>query len=45
MSETTPAVRNLPSYDQVVAGDLDLKNQQNEVNILLNQEPPKPWLN
>ncbi len=44
MSETTPAVRNLPSYDQLVAGDLDLKNQQNEVNILLNQEPPKPWL-
>ena len=44
MSETTPAVRNLPSYDQLVAGDLDLKNQQNEVNILLNQEPPKSWL-
>ena len=44
MSENKPAVRNLPSYDQLVAGDLDLKNQQNEVNILLNQEPPKPWL-
>ena len=44
MSETTPAVRQLPSYDQLVAGDLDLKNQQNEVNILLNHEPPKPWL-
>ena len=31
MSENKPAVRNLPSYDQLVAGDLDLKNQQNEV--------------
>lgn len=44
MSENTPAVRNLPTYDELVAGDLDLKNQQNDVNILLNQEPPKLWL-
>ena len=44
MSGNVPAVRQLPTYDELVSGDLDLKNQQNDVNILLNQEPPKPWL-
>ena len=44
MSANSPAVRQLPSYDQLVAGDIETKNQQNEINILLNQEPPKAWL-
>jgi hypothetical protein len=44
MSENTPAVRQLPTYEELVAGDLSLKNQQNELNILLNQEPPGAWL-
>ena len=44
MSANSPLVRQLPSYDQLVAGDIETKNQQNEINILLNQEPPKAWL-
>lgn len=43
MSNNTPAVRNLPTYEELVAGDIELKNQQNDVNILLNNEPPKTW--
>jgi len=43
MSDNVPAVRHLPTYDELVSGDLDLKNQQNDVNILLNNEPPKTW--
>lgn len=44
MSETTPAVRQLPTYEDLVSGDIDLKNQQNDLNILLNREPVKDWL-
>ena len=43
MSDNKPAVRNLPTYEELVAGDIELKNQQNDVNILLNNEPPKTW--
>ena len=34
----------VPSYNQLVSGDLDLKGQQNDLNKLLNCEPPKAWL-
>jgi len=44
MSENTPAVRQLPTYEDLVSGDIDLKNQQNDLNILLNREPVKDWL-
>ena len=44
MSETTPAVRQLPTYDELVSGDIDKKNSQTGINILLNQDPPKEWL-
>jgi len=44
MSDNKPAVRQLPTYEELVAGDITLKNQQTEVNILLNQEPPRLWL-
>ena len=44
MSETTPAVRQLPTYNELVSGDIDKKNDQTGINILLNQDPPKEWL-
>lgn len=44
MSETTPAVRELPTYNELVSGDIDKKNSQTGINILLNQDPPKEWL-
>lgn len=44
MSETTPAVRQLPTYDDLVSGDIEKKNTQTGINILLNQEPPSGWL-
>ena len=44
MSETTPAVRQLPTYDELVSGDIDKKNSQTGVNILLNMDPPSGWL-
>lgn len=44
MSETTPAVRQLPTYNELVSGDIDKKNSQTGINILLNQDPPKEWL-
>lgn len=34
----------VPSYNQLVAGDLELKGAQNDLNKLLNCEPPKQWL-
>jgi hypothetical protein len=34
----------VPSYNQLVSGDLDMKGQQNDLNKLLNCEPPKQWL-
>ena len=44
MSETTLAVRQLPTYNELVSGDIDKKNSQTGINILLNQDPPKEWL-
>ena len=44
MSENTPAVRQLPTYDELVSGDIELKNNQVGANLLLNREPPKEWL-
>lgn len=44
MSETTPAVRQLPTYDDLVSGDIDKKNSQTGVNMLLNMDPPSGWL-
>jgi len=34
----------VPSYNQLVSGDLDAKGQQNELNKLLNCSPPDIWL-
>ena len=39
-----PAKRNVPSIQELISGDIDRKNQQNDLNILLNEEPPKTWL-
>ncbi len=44
MENQTPAVIKLPTIQDLVAGDVDLKWQQNELNKLLNEEPPKAWL-
>lgn len=44
MSETTPAVRQLPRYEDLVKGDLELKYDQNELNKLLNHPPANEWL-
>ena len=44
MENQTPAVIKLPTIQDLVAGDVDLKWQQNELNKLLNEEPPKSWL-
>ena len=34
----------IPTIQDLVAGDIDMKWQQNELNRLLNEEPPKSWL-
>jgi len=34
----------VPTYNQLVSGDLDMKSQQNDLNKLLNCEPPEKWL-
>lgn len=39
-----PAKRQVPSIHELISGDIDRKNQQNDLNILLNEEPPKTWL-
>lgn len=44
MENQTPAVIKLPTIQDLVSGDIDLKWQQNELNKLLNEEPPKAWL-
>ena len=44
MSENTPAVRHLPKYEDLIKGDLSIKQDQNDLNLLLNYEPPKEWL-
>lgn len=43
MSEL-PAKRQVPTIQELISGDIDRKNQQNDLNILLNEEPPKQWL-
>lgn len=44
MSETTPAVRQLPKYEELVNGDIALKSDQNELNKLLNCDPAPSWI-
>ena len=44
MENQIPAVIKLPTIQDLVSGDIDLKWQQNELNKLLNEEPPKAWL-
>lgn len=44
MNNETPAVRQLPKYEDLVKGDLELKYDQNELNKLLNCPPPKEWI-
>mgnify|MGYP003614293984 FL=1 len=41
MENQTPAVIKLPTIQDLVSGDIDLKWQ---LNKLLNEEPPKAWL-
>lgn len=43
MSENTPAVRQLPKYEDLVKGDIDLKRDQNDLNVLLNNPPDDKW--
>ena len=43
MSENTPAVRQLPKYEELVNGDIELKYDQNELNKLLNCPPSAKW--
>jgi len=44
MSENTPAVRHLPKYEDIVKGDIELKQGQNDLNILLNRPPVPEWV-
>jgi hypothetical protein len=44
MSENTPAVRQLPKYEELINGDIDLKRDQNELNKLLNCPPYEKWV-
>lgn len=39
-----PAERKVPSLQELISGDIDRKNQQNDLNILLNENPPAVWL-
>lgn len=39
-----PAERKVPSLQELISGDIDRKNQQNGLNILLNENPPTAWL-
>lgn len=43
--ETSPAVKEhkLPTLAQLV-GENELRKQDNDFMVLLNQEPPKQWL-
>ena len=34
----------LPTYEEIVAGDIELKGRQNDLNRLLNYPPPAAWL-
>jgi hypothetical protein len=38
------AKRNLPSYQDLVSGDIEKKEAQNELNRLLNMPPATVWL-
>ncbi len=42
--ENLPATRKLPTIQELIAGDIDKRNQQTDLNILLNENPPKQWL-
>lgn len=37
-------IMKVPTITDLVSGDIDLKNQQGDLNVLLNTEPPKEWL-
>lgn len=39
-----PAERKVPSIQELISGDIDRKNQQNDLNVLLNENPPTSWL-
>ena len=43
MSENTPAVRQLPKYEELISGNIDVKRDQNDLNKLLNCPPPNEW--
>jgi len=36
--------RQLPTIKSILEGDLELKEAQNSLNVLLNQAPPAAWL-
>lgn len=36
--------RVLPTYEELVSGDLPAKNEQNKLNLLLNCDPSEKWL-
>jgi len=38
------AKRNLPAYQDLVSGDIEKKEAQNDLNKLLNMPPAKTWL-
>jgi hypothetical protein len=37
-------MNNLPTLQEIYDGDLELKNDQNKLNILLNQKPKAEWV-
>lgn len=44
MENQTPAVRHLPKYEDLIKGDIELKQTQNDLNILLNRPPAPEWV-
>ena len=36
--------KNLPAIKELYSGDLDLKRDQNDINVLLNQPPAPGWV-
>ncbi|MCK9281569.1 MAG: hypothetical protein M0P71_13165 [Melioribacteraceae bacterium] len=42
--ETLPAERKVPTLQELIGGDVNLKSKQNDLNLLLNTNPPDAWL-
>jgi hypothetical protein len=42
--ETLPAERKVPTLQELIGGDINLKSKQNDLNLLLNTNPPEGWL-